>query len=354
MKTRNWFALFAGLAGILVVQTSSAECRDACEDRFHVFIDICTQSCLSFGDELSFHQCVTQFCGDLVNDLANENPQCAVCLSNPPLPGETIAQRAARCATAYVPENANQCATQLDAVDDGFGFSASEPAEASPDDGYVLLNDVAAFFVTEVNGSSANLSVFPTFIDVPGSNGGLIRIYGSSGGAFDFVANGDFASLGPGDTAVTTFTYQAGSRYTGVTDTATIYVTVSAAGGIVAPVAVDDSASTDVNVPVTIAVLANDFDPGAVSVIFVSDPPNGSVVHNLDGSITYTPDPGFDGTDTFDYEIQDGTISDTATVTVTVRPTMAVPEPNAIIYLFYGLAGLVLVSVVRRRMKRRS
>ena len=51
----------------------------------------------------------------------------------------------------------------------------------------------------------------------------------------------------------------------------------------------------------------------------VSDPANGSVVVNADGTVTYTPDQDFSGTDTFTYTIrdEDGETS-TATVTVTV------------------------------------
>ncbi|WP_157902892.1 Ig-like domain-containing protein, partial [Streptomyces jeddahensis] len=40
--------------------------------------------------------------------------------------------------------------------------------------------------------------------------------------------------------------------------------------------------------------------------------------------ITYTPDPGFVGTDTFTYTISDGQGGqDTATVTITVTPALA-------------------------------
>ena len=98
------------------------------------------------------------------------------------------------------------------------------------------------------------------------------------------------------------------------------------------PVAVNDTAVTQADTAVTIAVLANDGDPDGdpLSVGAVSDPANGTVTINADNTVTYTPDPGFLGTDTFTYTAFDGEYEDTATVTVTVekRPNTA-PVANA-------------------------
>ena len=104
-------------------------------------------------------------------------------------------------------------------------------------------------------------------------------------------------------------------------DTATVTVSVSANEG---PDAVDDSATLDEDTgPVTIDVLGNDSDPegGALSVTGAGPAGHGTVVVNPDGSIDYTPDPDWSGTDTFTYTVCDvaGNCS-TATVTVTVNP----------------------------------
>jgi hypothetical protein len=90
------------------------------------------------------------------------------------------------------------------------------------------------------------------------------------------------------------------------------------------PVAVDDTATTVNGFPVTINVLANDSDPDGdpLTVTGVTDPPNGTAVNNGDGTVTYTPDCGFFGIDTFDYTISDGQGgTDTGTVTVRNRKT---------------------------------
>ena len=101
-----------------------------------------------------------------------------------------------------------------------------------------------------------------------------------------------------------------------------IRVTVGDGGGDPndPPVAVDDSATTDEDTPVTITPLANDSDPDSdpLTVTSVGDPANGTAVLNADGTVTYTPDAGFTGEDTIPYVISDGTATDDAVITVTV------------------------------------
>ncbi len=87
------------------------------------------------------------------------------------------------------------------------------------------------------------------------------------------------------------------------------------------PIAVADSASTNENVAVTIDVLSNDSDPDgdSLTVNSVSTPTNGSVVINVDQTVTYTPNNNFDGSDSFSYTVADGQGgTDTATVSVSV------------------------------------
>ena len=74
--------------------------------------------------------------------------------------------------------------------------------------------------------------------------------------------------------------------------------------------------------PVTIQVLENDEDPvegSSLVVTAVSRPAHGQAT--TDGtSITYTPNPGFIGTETFTYTLSDGTDSVTGSITVTINP----------------------------------
>jgi hypothetical protein len=75
-----------------------------------------------------------------------------------------------------------------------------------------------------------------------------------------------------------------------------------------APVARDDWATTPEETPVTITVLTNDTDAdgGTLTIIGISVPANGTAAVNPDGTVLYTPEPGFIGLDTFTYTITDG------------------------------------------------
>ena len=90
--------------------------------------------------------------------------------------------------------------------------------------------------------------------------------------------------------------------------------------GVASINAFDDAATTVAGQPVTIPVLDNDTPTGGLTIIQVSDPPNGSAV--IGGNeVVYTPNSNFAGTDSFSYTIRDSFgQTDDATVTVTVTP----------------------------------
>ena len=94
-----------------------------------------------------------------------------------------------------------------------------------------------------------------------------------------------------------------------------------------APIAADDTATTLIDLPVEINVAANDsdpdnnLDPTTTNTICVgcASPTSGTLVNQLDGRFTYTPNAGYEGPDTFTYEVCDlGGLCDTAVVSVTV------------------------------------
>ncbi|WP_125636551.1 Ig-like domain-containing protein [Nonomuraea sp. WAC 01424] len=83
--------------------------------------------------------------------------------------------------------------------------------------------------------------------------------------------------------------------------------------------AVDDTATTTQDTPVTVPVLAN--DTGTAPLISgVTQPANGTVTVSGD-KLIYTPDKDRAGTDTFTYTIETACGTSTATVTVTVECT---------------------------------
>ncbi len=86
------------------------------------------------------------------------------------------------------------------------------------------------------------------------------------------------------------------------------------------PAAEDDRAAVQNDRGVIIPVLSNDGSAGALPLFVarISPPEHGSATDNLDGTLLYTPDPGFVGVDRFEYTVSDKRAVDTATVTVSV------------------------------------
>jgi hypothetical protein len=88
-----------------------------------------------------------------------------------------------------------------------------------------------------------------------------------------------------------------------------------------APTANDDAVTTEQATAVTIPVLFNDNDieGDALAVTSTTPASSGDVTINPDGTVTYTPNTGFFGIDSFSYTIDDGHGSTaTASVTITV------------------------------------
>ncbi|MDZ7380389.1 MAG: DNRLRE domain-containing protein, partial [candidate division KSB1 bacterium] len=104
-----------------------------------------------------------------------------------------------------------------------------------------------------------------------------------------------------------------------------LVIEYSPGSGNAAPVANNDSASTTAGTAVTINVLANDSDSDGTldpaSVTITTAAANGTTsVNSSSGAVTYTPNPGFAGSDSFAYTVRDnaGATSNAATVSITV------------------------------------
>ncbi|HCG5939404.1 TPA: tandem-95 repeat protein, partial [Vibrio parahaemolyticus] len=98
----------------------------------------------------------------------------------------------------------------------------------------------------------------------------------------------------------------------------------------VAPVAdiVADKATVVEDMPTIIKVLGNDTfegDDKVVSLDTNNGPANGTVSVNPDGSVTYTPNDNYHGTDSFTYIVTSGGVSESTTVNVDVTPVNDVP-----------------------------
>jgi len=90
----------------------------------------------------------------------------------------------------------------------------------------------------------------------------------------------------------------------------------------IAPIANDDDFDTLTNQPITLTIasdlLGNDTDENEdpISLSGLGTPTYGTVVNNNDGTLTYTPDLDFQGSDSFDYTITDGELFGTGSVNI--------------------------------------
>ncbi|HBL0420087.1 TPA: tandem-95 repeat protein, partial [Escherichia coli] len=135
--------------------------------------------------------------------------------------------------------------------------------------------------------------------------------YGSltitSDGSVTFIPVADWN----GNVPVVTYTATDGRDNGSVTSTLTIQYNAI-------PDAVDDNATTHAGMAKVIDVLANDrFSNSDKAVTAVTQGNNGSVAIE-NGKVRYTPNAGFNGTDSFTYTVTSGGVTETATVNVTI------------------------------------
>ncbi len=223
---------------------------------------------------------------------------------------------------AYTPApNASGAVTLTYEICDNGGACATATVTitvVAVNDPPVANNDSAA----TSPGTPVDVDVLANDSDVEGSTLTVSTFSQGANGTVALVAGKLRYTPGVGFTGSDTFTYRA---HDGTVDSNLATVTIT--DGNVAPVAVDDAASTDEDTPVDVNVLANDTDADGdpLSVASFTQPAHGSVA--LAGAmLRYTPAANFNGTDTFQYRASDATEqSNLAMVTITVNSVSDAP-----------------------------
>ncbi|WP_345321094.1 Ig-like domain-containing protein, partial [Novipirellula rosea] len=137
-------------------------------------------------------------------------------------------------------------------------------------------------------------------------------------GTFTYTPDADF-------NGTDSFTYDA-TDVNGDIETQTVTVTVNPVDD-----ANDDTATTNEDTAVSGDVSTNDTYAGAVGFALNTGAANGTATVNPDGTFTYTPDPDFNGSDSFTYDATDvnGDI-ETQTVFITVNPVNDPPTIDSL------------------------
>ena len=207
----------------------------------------------------------------------------------------------------------------IDAEEAVLGLLPPPPTNDPP----VATDDTAS----TAEDTAVDIAVLANDTDVDGDALAVTSVFTVVNGTASVNPNGTVHFAPPPDFFGTaTFGYAISDGHGG-SDTGAASVTVTAVND--PPLAVNDSATTSQGTPVTVAVLANDTDVDSASLLVAgtSDPPYGTAVANANGTITYTPDAGYSGTDAFGYSATDGlATSNVATVSITVSPA---PPANA-------------------------
>nr|MDQ3392783.1 Ig-like domain-containing protein [Bacteroidota bacterium] len=195
------------------------------------------------------------------------------------------------------------------------------------DDVITTNEDVAVIFNVMDNDSDPDAdNIVLTILPINGpSNGNLVL----NGNNYTYTPNANYYGID-------SFTYEICDNGTpSICTTAEVTINITAVND--APIAMDNTAETDKNVPVTIDVLANDSDIEddllVVSATLITAPSHGNLVLNQDQTFTYTPNFNYVGSDSFIYKVcDDGTPSmcSSATVNIVIKninyPPVAVDD----------------------------
>ncbi|MCC6625225.1 MAG: tandem-95 repeat protein [Deltaproteobacteria bacterium] len=221
---------------------------------------------------------------------------------------------------------------------DSFSYEVCDPSDACDEAVVTITVGVVNGPPVAVNDTVTTPIDTPTLVDVsvndsdPDSDPLTVTQVGvPTSGSAEIVDGDVLYTPGTGFTGSETFTYTICDD-AGACSTGTVTVTVVPEANR-PPIASDDVVNTVTGVPVNLMPTDNDVDPDGDDLTvtqIVSDPEHGTVKIEVDGSVTYTPEGGFIGTDVFEVRIEDGEGGfDTSYVTVVVTPTGNRP-PNAL------------------------
>ncbi len=197
-----------------------------------------------------------------------------------------------------------------------FTGNVTNPAPTATNDSAATAEDTPIPAIN-VLGNDSDPDADPLTVTAASAPNGTVTI--NPDGTLRYVPNANFNG-----TDTITYTISDGN---GGTSNAAVTVTVTPVNDT--PVALNDNATTNEDQPVTLNPLSNDSDvDGDDLTITAATSPNGLVVVNPDGTITFTPNPNFNGPATITYTISDGN-GGTATATIAVNVVAVNDAPVA-------------------------
>ena len=206
-----------------------------------------------------------------------------------------------------------------------------------------IKNPAASNFCTDEVGTDARMSIDgradcgASYSALPGTG------WAGDGTILRLSLDIDFTNPG-----VVTFAFDKGvykdfegHTHTGSTFSGQLAINTDCPSANTAPVAADKTVTTNEDTPATVTLTATDVETCELTFSIITPPTNGilSPITNqacVSGSpnsdsalVAYTPAANYSGPDSFDYQVSDGSLTDTATVTVTVTAVNDPPNVTA-------------------------
>ena len=171
--------------------------------------------------------------------------------------------------------------------------------------------------------TAGNGNVLTNDTDVDNANLTAVVVAGASHGQLTLNADGSYTYTPSNNFfGSDSFTYKANDGSL-ASNTATVNITVTAVND--APTAAAQSVTTNEDTGKQITLGANDVDGDALTYTIVSAPAHGTL-SGTGANQTYTPDLNYNGSDSFTFKANDGTIdSNVATVSITVNAVNDAP-----------------------------
>lgn len=228
---------------------------------------------------------------------------------------------------------------------DSFTYTANDSGPSAPATVMITINDVPEppTAVADVASTDEDVQLVGTSVLTNDMDGNIPALpltaqleSDVTNGVLNLAPDGTFTyTPAPDFNGQDVFTYRA---FNGFAPSNVAMVEINVAPIADLPVAVDDSYMTDEDTALVVGapgVLANDLDADgdSLTAMMPVGPSSGNLTLNPDGSFSYTPNPGFVGTDQFTYVANDGLGSSTpATVTIQVVDVIEAPVVNADAY----------------------
>jgi VCBS repeat-containing protein len=214
------------------------------------------------------------------------------------------------------PLASNTVTVTLTVTPDNDAPVAVADAHSIAEDGTLVINQANGVLSND-NDIDSPSSTLTANLDTDVSNGALTL---AADGSFTYVPAPDFFGTDQ-------FTYTASDDEPLSSNATTVTLTITPEND--RPATTDQSLNTSENNALSVVLTGSDVDGDPLTYELKSFPMNGALT-GMGANLTYTPNMGFTGTDSFEFVARDGVLaSNLSTITITVTPGDHTPQADS-------------------------